>query len=72
MQSKIGLELKIVRYDIKPYGWIFYYDVDPSGAHASEVLAGNAPFLVTASDGQVHVLGAAHPIEFYLKRFEQG
>jgi len=49
----------------RAYGWVFFYDIP---GHAA---AGNAPVLVTSTDGEVHVLGTALPVEEYLARFER-
>jgi hypothetical protein len=56
----------------RAFGWVFFYD---SKRHVEtgdfrDALAGNAPIVVTKSDGQVHVTGTAFPIEHYLKKFE--
>ena len=49
----------------RPCGWVFFYDVP------GQVVAGNAPVLVTREDGELHTLGTALPVEAYLARFEQ-
>jgi hypothetical protein len=56
----------------KPFGWVFFFD---SKRHVEtgdirDAVAGNAPIVVTKTDGQVHVTGTAFPIEHYLKEFE--
>lgn len=55
-----------------PYGWIFFYQ---SRAYLEtgdirQMLAGNAPLLVTRS-GAVHATGTAKPLETYLVEFER-
>jgi hypothetical protein len=35
-----------------------------------DMLAGNAPIVVTKIDGRVHVIGTALPLEQYLQKFE--
>ncbi|HEX8670643.1 MAG TPA: YrhB domain-containing protein [Longimicrobium sp.] len=55
-----------------PYGWVFFYQSrryvetgDPR-----EMLAGNAPLLVTRS-GELYETGTAHPLETYLREYER-
>jgi hypothetical protein len=53
-------------------GWVFFYDSRrhlESGS-ISDALAGNAPLIVSKRDGSVHVAGTAHPIEYYINKFE--
>jgi len=55
----------------RAFGWVFFYD---SKRHAEtgsirDAIAGNAPIVVT-KDGQVHKTGTAHPVEYYLRKFE--
>jgi hypothetical protein len=56
----------------KGFGWVFFYD---SKEHAETgdfryALAGNAPVVVTRTDGAIHETGTALPLEKYLERFE--
>lgn len=47
------------------FGWVFFW-----GPVDEKVLVGgNAPFIVSRSDGSVHVTGTAHPIERYIESF---
>ncbi|MBV9773515.1 MAG: hypothetical protein JO040_06170 [Gemmatimonadetes bacterium] len=57
----------------KPYGWVFFYDSARylETGSISDALAGNAPVLVTADRGEVHVIGTAHSVEHYLQAFER-
>ena len=51
----------------REFGWVFFYrDSDPS-----QLLAGNAPFIVDRTDGSIHVTGTAYPIEQYLESYAQ-
>jgi hypothetical protein len=54
------------------FGWVFFYD---SKRHLEtgdfrDAIAGNAPIVVTKTDGRVHETGTAYPLEHYLKEFE--
>jgi hypothetical protein len=49
----------------RPYGWVFFWDVP------GVLVAGNSPILVTRTDGVLHPLGSALPVEEYLARFER-
>jgi hypothetical protein len=56
----------------RAFGWVFFYD---SKRHQetgdfSDVIAGNAPIVVTRVDGRLHVTGTAFPVEHYLKPFD--
>ena len=57
----------------RDYGWIFFYDskdhIEKGGI--SHALAGNAPFVVTRTDGLVHETGTALPLERYLEKFSR-
>lgn len=58
----------------KPYGWVFFYQStefirNPSNDLAA--LVGNAPILVDRIDGEIRVLGTAHPTELYLSEYER-
>jgi hypothetical protein len=57
----------------RPYGWVFFYGWRPDlpqSRDPAQALAGNAPMLVTRA-GAVHVMGTAHPVEYYLSNFER-
>ena len=56
----------------QPFGWVFFYD---SSRHVEtgdvrDAVAGNAPVVVTRSDGRVHETGSGHPLDHYLKEFD--
>ena len=58
----------------RPYGWVFFYQSsqflrDPTNTSAA--LTGNGPILIDRVDGEVRVLGTAHPTEWYLSEYEQ-
>lgn len=55
-----------------PYGWLYFYNSSAYLQHGElgAMLAGNAPFIIDASDGALHEFGTAHPIEEYLKEYE--
>jgi hypothetical protein len=74
LESEVGCELVLLGdyATEKAFGWVFFYD---SKRHVEtgnfrDALAGNAPIVVTKTDGQVHVTGTAFPVEHYLKKFE--
>lgn len=55
------------------FGWIFFYD---SKRHIEtgdirHALAGNAPIVVTKTDGRIHETGTAYPLEHYLQEYRQ-
>lgn len=54
------------------YGWVFFYQSRAWVEHGdvSAIVGGNAPLLVT-SQGELYVLGTAHPVEHYLREFER-
>lgn len=73
MQRKIGEALQLTRIQEEPFGWVFFYQ---SKSHLetgelSSMLAGNAPFIVDRKTGCVHILGTAHPADFYIKEYAQ-
>lgn len=58
----------------KPYGWVIYYAPrrfletgDPQF-----LPGGGAPFLVQKADGRLVPLGIAHPLDVYLRQYEEG
>jgi hypothetical protein len=56
----------------RKFGWVFFYQYKrylESGS-IRDALAGNAPIVVTKSDGRVHVTGTGLPLEQYLQKFE--
>jgi len=73
LQDKLNVSLEIVRRIDISYGWVFFYNSKAymESGDISSLLAGNAPFLVDAGDGSLHVLGTAHPLEIYLGEYEK-
>ena len=53
------------------FGWVFFYQSKRylETGNFSDILAGNAPLVVTKSDGRLHVTGTAYSIEHYLQKF---
>jgi hypothetical protein len=52
----------------KSYGWIFFFQSKrylESGS-SGDRLAGNAPIVVAKTDGRIHQIGTAHPLQHYL------
>jgi Immunity protein 35 len=74
MGQTAGIEL--VMFDQhtieREFGWVFFYDSKRhiETGNISDAIAGNAPLIVT-KDGHVHSTGTAHPVEHYLREFEQ-
>jgi hypothetical protein len=71
----MGIELVLLTHLTVEFGsgWVFFYDSRryiESGS-ISDALAGNAPLIVSKGDGSVHVTGTAHPIEHYIREFEE-
>lgn len=56
----------------REWGWVFFYTSEMwhKTGELSYAVAGNAPFIVEKSTGNVIVTGTAEPIENYLKRYE--
>jgi hypothetical protein len=55
-----------------PFGWVFFYQ---SRRHLetgdiSHALAGSAPYIVNRVTGAVVPTGTAHPIGYYVSRYE--
>ena len=50
------------------FGWVFFYQSKRylQSGNFSDVLCGNAPILVAKTDGRIHVMGTARPLEHYL------
>lgn len=57
----------------KPYGWIFFYQSKSflDKGNFSDMLGGNAPFLIDRINGEIKVFGTALPIEEYLAEYEK-
>jgi oxalate decarboxylase/phosphoglucose isomerase-like protein (cupin superfamily) len=56
----------------RDWGWVFFYTSEMwhKTGELSYAVAGNAPFIVEKSTGNVIVTGTAEPIESYIKRYE--
>jgi hypothetical protein len=66
-------ELVITEVRREKFGWLFFFQSKEyvETGDPSEMLAGNAPFLVDMADGSVHSFGTAYPIEEYLGDYEK-
>jgi len=53
------------------YGWVFGYQHREflQTGEISAALAGNAPLLIDKNTTQLHTLGTAHPVEYYVKNY---
>lgn len=54
------------------FGWVFFYDSRrylESGDFRLRAI-GNSPLIVDRRNATVHLTGTAHPIEYYVKRYE--
>ncbi len=49
----------------EPFGWVFFYSTRAFRESGSvlDLLVGNAPLIVDAGTGELHVTGTADPIE---------
>jgi hypothetical protein len=56
----------------RDFGWVFFYNSQRylERRDFSDMLAGNAPVVVTKIDERLHVTGTARPLEHYLEKFE--
>lgn len=72
IERQIGEPLYSTRNVDEDIGWVFFYQSDEfvRTADPRSALAGNAPFLVRKSDGNIIVFGTAYPIEHYLKIYK--
>ena len=57
----------------RDWGWVFYYNsaLFLESGNISDALAGNSPYIVNRSTGEIQVTGTAHPIEYYIDKYEQ-
>jgi len=55
------------------FGWVFFYQsrayVDTKDPLRG--LVGNAPVIISKSDGSLHVTGTAEPVETYIENFKR-
>lgn len=75
MEQSAGFELVLLDQETteRNFGWVFFYDSKRHNetGNFSDAIAGNAPFVVTRTEGRVHVTGTAYPLEHYLRKFDQ-
>jgi hypothetical protein len=63
---------EISQVDDKPYGWVFHYqskNYDPDDFYTHTL--GNSPIIVDRIDGEITGTGTAHPLEHYIKNYEE-
>jgi len=55
------------------FGWVFFYQSQRylESGDVSDMLAGNAPIIVSRVDGSLHETGTAHSLEFYVENFKR-
>ncbi len=72
-EGDAGCELVLIdQHTIeRPFGWVFFYDAKRhvETGDFRYALAGNAPIVVTNTDGRIHETGTAYPLEHYLKEY---
>jgi hypothetical protein len=58
--------------DERDWGWIIYYQSEEylETQDPSDMLAGNAPYFVNRSTGEMIHTGTAYPIEHYVQEYE--
>jgi hypothetical protein len=56
----------------RPFGWVFFYTSRryEQTKEVSNMLFGNAPFIVDRRDGSVHYTGTGRPVERYIAEYE--
>lgn len=56
----------------KEWGWVFFYNSINflESGDSIDALAGNAPYIVNKSTGEISVTGTAYEIEYYIKQYE--
>jgi len=71
LQRDMGIPIQIVKTREESFGWIFFYQSKEylDTENFSAMLAGNAPFIVDKERANVHVLGTAHPVDFYVDEY---
>ena len=57
----------------RDWGWVFFYNSSRfmETGNISDALADNAPYIVNRSTGEIQAAGTAHPIEYYINKYEQ-
>jgi hypothetical protein len=72
-QAKSGIELSLLdEHTIeRDFGWVFFYGSKKfvETGDIQYLIAGNAPIVITRTDGRIHETGTAYPIEHYLRKF---
>ena len=55
------------------FGWVFFYQSEHwlESDDPKDLLAGNAPVIVSRTDGSLHETGTAKPIEYYIDNFKR-
>ena len=53
------------------FGWAFFYESQEyqETGDLRDMLAGNAPILISRRDGSLHITGTAMPLEHYIENF---
>jgi hypothetical protein len=71
MQKDVGIPMEIIKTREEAFGWIFFYQSKEflDTGNFNVMLAGNAPFIVNRYQANVHVLGTAHPVDFYVEEY---
>ena len=56
----------------RPWGWVFFYNSRrfAETREPLQALAGNAPYIVNRTTGEVRVTGTARPTEEYIAEYE--
>ncbi len=70
MGEKLSLQIDSTREE--SFGWLFFYNTSAflEKGNSIDMLAGNAPFLVSKNNGSVVTLGTARPIDDYLRELD--
>ena len=70
-----GIELVLVQNETieQDFGWVVFYDSKAflDTHDDSEMIAGNAPFIVDRHSGAVTVLGTAKPVATYIDTYRR-
>ena len=70
-EAEIGCELMLIEASTmeRNFGWVFFYDSKNriETGDFRYAIAGNAPIVITRSDGAIHETGTALPLESYLE-----
>lgn len=57
----------------KDWGWVFFHTSKKwhETRDINYAIAGNSPIIVDKESGQLFPTGTAHPIEYYIKNYEE-